>query len=183
MKQSKLLIILLSVFLLASLTYAFVIQPGGGKVVYVETGVLLERYDGMKTARMLIDAKNKEFSAGVDSLINLFQEDLKAYEKNRKKMSDKERELKEELLRVRQQQVGNYQQAMQKKAKESEQSLTQTQINRINEFLKSYGKAKGYKYILGANGSGNVVYAEDHLNITEDVLEGLNKQYKAEYNK
>jgi outer membrane protein len=148
---------------------------------YVETHILLEQYEGMKKAQLKIEAKNQEYRAGVDSLINLFQEDLKSYEKDRKKMSTKERELKEELLHVRQKQVASYQQAMKKKAMEEEQTIKQTHINRINDFLKNYGKEKGYQYILGANGSGNVVYAKDELNITQEVLDGLNLQYKTEH--
>ena len=50
-------------------------------------------------------------------------------------MSVKERELKEELLHVRQQKINSYHQAMQKKAAEEEQRITQTQINRINDYL------------------------------------------------
>ncbi|MBR8534957.1 OmpH family outer membrane protein [Carboxylicivirga sediminis] len=166
--------------LLAFVVAGFFASCNNEKTCYVETHILLEQYEGMKKARVDIDAKNLEYSAGVDSLINLFQDDLKAYEQGRKKMSTKERELKEELLHVRQQQVASYQQAMQKKAMEEEQKIKQTHINRINDFLKKYGKEKGYRYILGANGSGNVVYAQEDLNITEEVLEGLNKQYNTE---
>ncbi len=183
MKNQKITIIALLIIIVALVAYNFIIMPKNNKLVYVETGILLNEYEGMKQARIKIEDNNKKLGAEVDSLIQMFQSDLKAYEKDRKKMSKKERELKEELLRTRQQQVNNFQQAKQIQAQEEEQKITQTQMNRINDFIKVYGQKKGYTYILGANGSGNVVYAEEAYNITKEVIEGLNKQYKEEYAK
>jgi len=180
MKNKNLLIIALLVVAVLVTGLLLINTFTNKKIVYVETGVLLEQYEGMKAARLQIEAKQRELSAGVDSLVNLFQDDLKNYERERSKMSAKERELKEELLRVRQQQVNNYHQAMQKKAAEEEQRLTQTQINRINDFLKSYGKENGYEYILGATGTGNMLYAKDAYNITKEVLASINNKYKSE---
>lgn len=180
MKNKNLVIITVSAIAVVVISLLLMKYSNNRKIVYVETGILMEQYEGMKSARVQIEAKQKELSAGVDSLINLFQEDIKTYERERSKMSAKERELKEELLRVRQQQVNNYHQAMQKKAAEEEQRLTQTQINRINDFVKLYGEKHGYEYILGATGTGNMLYARDVLNITNEVIEAINEQYKAE---
>lgn len=179
MKIQKVALVVIALCLLGLLA-SFIFNNNTKQVIYVETGVVINQYEGMKKARLQIEAKNNEIQAGVDSLISLFQKDLQDYEKTRKKLSSKERELKEELLRVRQQQLGAYQKAMDKKAQEEEQTLTQTQVNRINEFVKEYGKEKGYDFILGANGSGNIMYAKEGLNITLEVLEGLNRQYKEE---
>jgi outer membrane protein len=92
-------------------------------------------------------------------------------------MSKKEIELKEELLRNKQQQLSQYQEAMKRKAAEEDQLMTQTVMNDINAYLEDYGKEAGFTYILGAAG-GNIVYAEDAQNITEQVLNGLNTEYK-----
>jgi outer membrane protein len=183
MKNKNLIVIALCLLAVLIVAMLLINNFANKKIVYVETGILFEQYEGMKKARIQMELKQKELKAGVDSLVNLFQEDLKTYERNRSKMSAKERELKEELLRVRQQQVNNYHQSIQKKSTEEEQRLTQTQVNRINDFLKEYGKEKGYRFILGANGSGNVVYALEALNITTEVLEGLNEEYNGEVSK
>ena len=181
MKNQKIIVIALLTVIAGLVIYSFIVKPSQGKVVYVETGILLQQYEGMKQARIEFEAKSKELSAGADSLIAKFEEELKTYEKERKKLSKKERELKEELLHIRQKQIGNYQKGLQKKIREEEQNLTQTHINRINDYLKEYGKENGYQYILGANGSGNVVYAKEGLDITQKVLNGLNESYKKEH--
>ena len=51
-------------------------------------------------------------------------------------------------------------------------------INDINDFVKEYGKKKGYKIIFGASGSGNIMYADEASDLTPIVLEGLNKEFE-----
>ena len=142
MKSQKVTLIILSILLVAMAAYVFILKPSTGNIAYVETGILLQDYEGMKKASVEFEAKSKELSAGADSLIAKFQEELKLYEASRKKLSKKEQELKEELLRVRQQQISNYHQSIQKKIAKEEQTITQTHVNTINEFLKEYGEQK-----------------------------------------
>jgi outer membrane protein len=148
------------------------------KIAYVDTNVLMQKYEGMKLARLEYEQKAKVWQANSDTLVKEWEAELKNYEKDRAKMSAKERQLKEELLRNKQQQINNYRQATQAKAKEEEQRLTQTVINKVNEYITEYGKKHGYKYVLGANGSGNLLYADKKNDITDVILEGLNKEYK-----
>ncbi|MFH2144263.1 MAG: OmpH family outer membrane protein [Bacteroidota bacterium] len=150
----------------------------GQQVVYIDTNVLLEEYYGMADAQAEYSTKASEMNAQVDTLMNMLENDIKAYEKERSGMSEKERELKEELLRNKQYQMMQYQEATKRKLADEEQVATQTVLNEVNDYINEYGKKHGYRYILGANGSGNLVYAEEAYNITEQVLEGLNSEYK-----
>ncbi len=147
------------------------------KTVYVDTGIILTKYKGMKDARVKIEQQTTIMNANVDSLFADFDKEIKSYEKERSKMSKKERQLKEEILRNKQQQLLGYQEATQKKIQEEEQKLTQTPVNEINDYISEYGKKYNCTMILGANGSGNILYAEDAVNITDEILEGLHKEY------
>ncbi|MEN1784860.1 MAG: OmpH family outer membrane protein, partial [Bacteroidota bacterium] len=80
----------------------------------------------------------------------------------------------------KQQQLNNYQQAIQKQIQEEDQKMTQTVINDINAYVKEYGKREGHRIIFGARGSGSIMYAEEAANLTETVLAGLNAQYHGE---
>lgn len=148
------------------------------KVAYIDNNVLMNKLNSMKDARAEYEKKAAAWQANSDTLISEWQNELKAYEKERGKMSSKERELKEELLRNKQQQISQYRDAVQMKAKEEEQKMTQTVLNEVNDYIKEYGKSHGYTYILGATGMGNLLYASDARNITEEVVSGLNVEYK-----
>jgi outer membrane protein len=52
--------------------------------------------------------------------------------------------------------------------------------NRINLYVKEYGERNGYTYIYGANGEGNLMYASNAEDITEEVKEYINKRYNGD---
>jgi len=92
-------------------------------------------------------------------------------------MTPKELKLKQELLGNKQQQINGYQEAIQKKIQEEDKKVTQTVINDINDYIKEYGKSHSYKIIFGASGGGNIMYADESTDLTEEVLKGLNAEY------
>ncbi|MEM8567076.1 MAG: OmpH family outer membrane protein, partial [Bacteroidota bacterium] len=55
--------------------------------------------------------------------------------------------------------------------------MTSQVLEQINAYLKTYGEQNNYRIILAATEYGNVAYAADGLDITEEVLEGLNNEY------
>ena len=82
------------------------------------------------------------------------------------------------MLGNKQQQINNYQQAIQKQIQEEDKKASQTIINDINDYVKEYGKKHRYQIIFGASGSGNIMYADEGTDLTQDVLKGLNKEYE-----
>ena len=51
---------------------------------------------------------------------------------------------------------------------------------RINEDLRSYGRARGYDFIYGATGDGGLMYAGDAYDVTEDAVGYLNQKYEGD---
>lgn len=47
----------------------------------------------------------------------------------------------------------------------------------LNQYISQYGKENNYSLILGADGSGHVMYAEEKMNITAEVKEFVNNKY------
>jgi len=167
------------VALLISIGSFFYLQSSSNQV-YVDVNKLLDGYKRTKIVRAQFEDKAKTLNANVDSLMVDWQNELKTYEKERSKMTKKELELKQELLGNKQQQINNYQQAIQKQIQEEDQKATQTVINDINDYVKDYGKKQGYQIIFGASGSGNIMYADDSADLTDEVLEGLNAEFNGE---
>lgn len=50
---------------------------------------------------------------------------------------------------------------------------------KIDAYLKKYSSEFHYSYILTTGGMSSVLYASDSLNITDEIIEGLNADYKA----
>src|SRR5688500_9404800 len=159
---------------LAFIAYTFFFQP---KVVYVDSAKLLNDYKGMQAARAAYQQKAVTWKANVDTLTNEVQQQIFTYEKESPKMSAKERQLSQELIRTKQNQLAQYQNALNTQAQQEDQKMTGEVISQINAYLKKYGEWKGYKIILAATEYGNLAYADEQLDITAEVMEGLNKEY------
>jgi outer membrane protein len=146
--------------------------------VYVDSAKLVNEYEGMKAARATYQQKASSWKANVDTLTAEVQKQIMAYEKEVSKMSAKEKQLSQELIRTKQRQLMDYQQAMNTQAQQEDQKMTGEVLTQINAYLKKYGKAHGYKIVMAATEYGNIAYADESLDITADVLKGLNEEYQ-----
>ena len=153
------------------------------KPVYVDVNKLIDGYSKTKIVRSDFENRAKSLKSGLDSVMVAWQQELKLYEKERARYSKKELALKQELLTNKQQQITNYQQAIQKQIQEEDQKSTQSVIKDINDYVKEYGKKNGHKIIFGASGSGNIMYADEGTDLTEEVLAGLNSEFEKENKK
>ena len=48
----------------------------------------------------------------------------------------------------------------------------------VNAFIKEYNKDGKYKYIFSYVKNGNMLYADETSDITNDIVNGLNERYK-----
>jgi len=173
------LIIAVNIILVIAVGYLFFYSNRVGKeVVYVNNRKLLSQYKGMLAAQKTIEEKSKEWQANIDTLTNDVQNQMKKYEKERANLSAKELKLTEELLRNKQQQLVQYQQAIRQKAQEEDMKLKEKIVAEVNAYIKDYGDKNSYDYILGATDMGNLLYGKEVLDVTDDVLKGMNAAYK-----
>ena len=147
-------------------------------IVYIDSNRLLANYQGMKDAQAEFQQKASTWQANVDTLMSEVQKSIMDYEKESAKMTKKEKELSRELIRTKQKQLGDYQSAIKDQSAQMDQEMTQKVLAKVNTFLTEYGKEKNYKVIFGATNAGNIIYADEAMNITDEVLEILNKQYQ-----
>jgi outer membrane protein len=167
-------------FVVGQLAFFFILNKLDNKdVYYVDSPKLVDEYKGMQSARKAYQEKAVKWKANVDTLAAEVQNEIRKFEKGSKSMSAKERNLSQELINLKQKQLYEYQQAINRQAKEEDDKMTAEVLTQINNYIKKYGAEKGYKIVLGT-ANGNIVYADESLDITSEVLEGLNKEYKGQ---
>jgi outer membrane protein len=145
-------------------------------IVYVDSEKLLSNYTAMIDARKEFNKKKEVWKANIDSLASQVQDGIKKYEKIAVGGSEKERLMAKEIISNRQRQLYDYQTALKQKASEEEQEKTQSVLSSVNTYLLKYGKQHKYRLILIASG-GNIAYAEEGIDITDKIVEALNKEY------
>ena len=154
-------------------------QPSG-RIVYVNTDTLLNNYDYYKD--VVKEFQNKQFalendlqrrSQSFQNEVALFQRRVQAggmTEEQGKGTQLALQKKEQDIMLFRDNAAGNLQQ---EQAKKTDQLLTN-----IQEYLKKYNKSDKYDMVIGYSKGGGVLYAKEDLDITMDVLKGLNEEYK-----
>ncbi|MBT9393395.1 OmpH family outer membrane protein [Hymenobacter sp. NST-14] len=148
------------------------------KVGYVESGKLLEGYQGMKDARKRLEAKARGWEAQNKKLVTGFQTAVQQYQQKAESMTPEQRATTEQQLQQRQMQVAQGQEKLQQEAQEEEAKITQQALERANKQIERYGKQHGYRLIL-LSGGGGIGYARKDLDVTTPVLKFLNDEYRS----
>src|SRR5690606_17385577 len=126
------------------------------KLVYVDSSKLVNEYKGMQVARAAYQQKASAWKANIDTLSSEVQKQIMSYEKESVKMTIKEKQLSQELIRTKQKQLMDYQQALNNQAQQEDAKMTGDVLNQINAYLKKYGKDNGYKIVMAATEYGNI---------------------------
>ena len=53
-------------------------------------------------------------------------------------------------------------------------------IKKMDSVVAEYAKSKGFSMVLGTQGNGTVMYGNDNLNISSEIITSLNENYSKE---
>ncbi|MFP4416461.1 MAG: OmpH family outer membrane protein [Fibrobacterota bacterium] len=148
------------------------------KVGYISSEKIFLEYEGTKSAQ---NKFNKEVAMWEQQATEM-QKEIKDLKEQLDKQSlllssERKKQVEEQL----QQKMVDYQKFLQEKfgqqgeALKKNEDLTRPIIERINIILDQIAKAENYDYILDTR-SGGVVFARDSYDLTERVLQELNKE-------
>lgn len=135
------------------------------KTAYVTTGKLYENYKGSKELNNKLAAQENRFRLVLDSLkleIEICRSKNSVFKNDCALLENKYKEAYTGMVQFNKEYAGS----------EKEKIWIQ-----LNTHIEAFGKEKGYKYIFGANGSGNIMYADSTFDITDQVVEFANLKY------
>lgn len=81
-------------------------------------------------------------------------------------------------LQQREQVLSQRLQFEQQQIAQESQTLNDSLIKKIKDFIKDYGAKNYYSYILGSNEAGSVLFGKEESNLTQTILDLLNATYK-----
>ncbi|MGJ8734793.1 MAG: OmpH family outer membrane protein [Cellulophaga sp.] len=134
-------------------------------IVYIDNVQLFNGFNMTKDIKTIEEAKVNVQGKELDSLYTLLQSI-----KDQENMS----------FKSIQQQIAYKSKAFQELQDNYTHNLSQNVWNRLNTYIKTYAQEHHLKIILGTSGNGNVMFAEESINITNQILEFSNKKYEGE---
>lgn len=144
------------------------------KTAYVDTTKLIQEFSEMKEVEADFNARSEKLKKELDSVAQGFQQEVMEYQENRATMSQAERQATEQELMQKQQMLQQQQQVRTGQLRQESDQVIDSLITKVRDFVKVYGEENDYTYIFGSNESANIMYAEEGLDITQEVLSELN---------
>lgn len=148
------------------------------KIAFVRSQDLIHQYSGMKEVLSTYENKTAQWQKEVDILRGNYLEAKEHYHKNIASLENDERKRLEQQLIEQEIRLKEYSEDFSQRAAKEKEMLMKGALNQINSFVEDYAKKQGFDIVLGVTISGNVMYGEDHLDITEQVVNALNQSYQ-----
>lgn len=149
-------------------------------IVYVDSDSLLSKYDYYKEVKGQMEDKGKKLQADVEVKGRSFQAEVQAYQKNAVNLTPDEKKSTEERLGKKQQELQSYQQTLSQQLGQEEQEINKKLYDKVQLYLKDYCKKNTHKMVLMYSKGGNLLYGDKSLDVTVEVVKGLNELYKTE---
>ncbi|SKC82240.1 OmpH family outer membrane protein [Ohtaekwangia koreensis] len=156
------------------------VEPGDLKVAYINSDTVLKYYDYLKNQKVQLEDKSKKIEQEYRNRAMGLQNEITAYQRNVNSMTLGQAQATEEDLRKKQQNLQLYQQNLGQQLMEEEAKLNRELYQRVTAYLKKYGTEKGLQVVLKYDPTSDVLFAGEALDITKDVIAGLNTEYTQE---
>jgi len=196
----KNLSIVLNVILLAAVGYLYYYDFSGNKaedvaakitttyidsnghrppLAYIELDSLNENISYIKDKRKELDAEMKKIDAEHENGYRGLQAQKEAFLKKGASITEDEIQKFQGYLYEQQQEIDNKKQSLSQKLNEKNFGIMEDIQKKLKEFLAEYNKDKKFMYIF-ASGTGleYMLYKDSALNITNDVIKGMNDKMK-----
>jgi len=156
-----------------------------GGIAFVELDTIIARFDMAKDKSSELETKTKNSEAELTAKSQAFDRDVRDYQNKAQKglitrataaeMEQTLAQQQQNLIALRDQMAYNL---------NEEGVVAQRQVlEYINTFLVEFNAEHGYQYILAKQFPGPILYSDSTLDITTDVIAGLNAKYNAEKSK
>ncbi|UZD23391.1 OmpH family outer membrane protein [Algoriphagus halophytocola] len=148
-------------------------------VAFVFTDSVINKYDYFKMKSEELTEKGKKFEGDLQGRASGFQQEVQAFQQTGGNMTVNQQRAKQEELAKKEQNLMTYRDNLMQELSADEAALYSEVYDRVQKYLETYAEANNLDVILSYTRGGAVWYANDAIDLTESVIEGLNKEYNA----
>ncbi len=145
-------------------------------IVFINSDSLLEDYNFFNELKDGLEKKQDSIDNLLQQRAKLLEQEVMNYQNKGAGMSPEDRAKEEERLMGKQQNLMDLKQSLVGSLQDEESAMNDSIHNNLSRYLKEYNKDKNYLYILGYQRGSGILLANDSLDITNEILEGLNKK-------
>jgi len=148
-----------------------------GHIAYVNIDTLESHYEYLKTKKDEFAKRQSAMEAELQRSAQQLQNQAAAFQQKAQAggMSQTEGEAQQRKLYQMQQSLETRRQALTEQFLKEQDAFNKEIHDRLDKFLEEYNKDKHYDFILSYTPGSNIMYADKRLDITQDVIKGMNE--------
>ena len=156
--------------------------PAAGAIVYFNLDRVLEEYDMANDLRSVVETKVNSIQQEINRRGSKLEKDVKAFQDKIDKglLTRSVAEVQGQKLQEQQNSFQQYAAQKQQEMAEEQQVMLNQIADAIKTFLDDFNAEKKYAMIISTQGAvlpAPVAAADPELDITDEILEGLNAEY------
>lgn len=150
-----------------------------GTIVYIDLDRILTEYDMANDLRSVVETKVQNIQDEITRRGQKLEKQVAEYQEKIQKglMTRSVAEAQGQKLQQQEIEFNNYAAQKQQEINEEQVVMMNQLGDAIQTFITKYNEEKQYAMILTNSGGAPVITADAALDITEDVLAGLNEEY------
>jgi outer membrane protein len=157
------------------------VKAGPLRIAYVINDSVSANYQFFIDSRKDLAKKEASLSGRIKSKYDEFLELRKGLELEAPTWTRQEQQDKAmKKLQEKEQEVMEYEQKQKEKMLVFNQEIVQDYLIRLETYLKKYAQESGYTYILSYTPGGALMHGDASMDVTEEVIAGLNAEYTAQ---
>ncbi len=155
-------------------------NPTDFKIAYINSDSVLKYYDFFKVNMEKLESKGKKLDQDLQNRAQSLQNDITAYQRNYGSMTIGQAKAVEEDLGKKRQNLELYQRSLEQELMAEQGKMNEDLYKKVTDFLKGYAQQKDLQIVLKYNPSSDLLYGGQSVDITKDVVQGLNDAYKVD---
>ena len=150
-----------------------------GDIVFVDLDRILMDYDMANDLRSVVETKVQNIQAEITRRGKKLENEVKAFQEKLDKglMTRSVAEAQGQKLQQQEIEFNNYAAQKQQEIQEEQVVMMNQLGDAIQTFINKYNEEKQFAMIITNSGGAPVITADPALDITEEVIAGLNEQY------
>lgn len=152
--------------------------PVNLSIAYVNSDSLLKNYGFFQELEKQLIERRDKLNVEYQNRAEGLQKEISNFQSTAGNMTISQARAVEEDLRKKQQNLMMYQEQLGQQLMQEESKMNAELYDKVSEYLRDYGINKNLQIVLTYTKGSGVLYADEGLDITDQVLEGLNDAYE-----
>jgi outer membrane protein len=151
-------------------------------IAYIQMDSLVQNYDRFRDLSAAFETKATKVTGDLEARARALQNEVTSFQDkiNKGLMTTRDAQAEQTRIETKGQQFEADRQVQVNELAEEEQVMTNQVFHAINDYVAKFNADLRYKMIVTTSGGNPIIHADPALNITNEVLKGLNEEYAAE---